>query len=135
MDKKNLKLALDDFNLSTGQHIEHLKPLQVESLSKALSGDCFVSLKTGYGKSLIFQLIPYILKSVIVVVCPLDVIVTQFVERFDGAVRIDDVAVEEDLSGVRYLIGHPESLTSRKVDRLLQKLGQKVSDTHLKGTP
>ena len=34
--------------------------------------------------------------KVIVVVCPLDVIVSQLVERFDGAVRTDDAAVEEE---------------------------------------
>ena len=61
-----------------------LKPLQRECLEHVLhdGGDVIFNVPTGYGKSLIFHLLPWILQeklhlktpAVVLVVCPLNVI-------------------------------------------------------------
>ena len=65
-----LKNAVARLNVFTGTQISFLKPKQFQAVNKAQIGDCFVSLKTGYGKSLIFELLTFMLNSVIVIVLP-----------------------------------------------------------------
>ncbi len=54
-----LKLALSQINLSSPIVYSHLKPKQAECARQSVSGcDQLVLLPTGYGKSLLFQLLP-----------------------------------------------------------------------------
>ena len=125
--------ALMALNEDTESEIPNLKPRQLEALRKAELGDCFVSLKTGYGKTLIFQLMPYVFKSTIIVICPLDVIVEQFMERFRGAVHVSseflgNISMDTtEYSKVKYFIGHPEQITSAEFGELLLKISDQVS--------
>lgn len=47
-------------NKDTRSAINPLKPLQYQALAKSATSDVFVPLKTGYGKSLIFQLLTHV---------------------------------------------------------------------------
>lgn len=81
-----------------------LKPKQLESLSNIYDGkDCIVNLPTGFGKSLIFHLLPCLFRNklclkesdsaVVIVVCPLNVIqedqIIQLNQQNIPACRID----------------------------------------------
>ena len=80
MQDMDVTRELELLSMETGVQIPSLKPKQLEVLQKARNTDCFVSLKTGYGKTLIFQLLPYIMHSIVIVVSPLDVIIEQCLE-------------------------------------------------------
>ena len=52
-----------------------LKNEQIESLRFFLEGkDILVNLPTGFGKSLVFHLIPYLTSKSVLVICPLNII-------------------------------------------------------------
>ena len=72
--------GLELLSMETAVQIGNLKPKQQEVPQKARNAGCFVSLKTGYGKTLIFQLLPYTMHSIVIVVSPLDVIIEQCLE-------------------------------------------------------
>ena len=61
-----------------------LKPKQAWVVHNAKENDCLVVLKTGYGKSLMAEVLPYMYGGTVVVVCPLDAIVNQVVKSFKG---------------------------------------------------
>ena len=88
--ENEIKVGLTLLNKDSDSEIMNLKPKQLEAMKKAKNSDCFVALKTGYGKSLIFQLIPYVWHSIVIIVCPLDVIIEQCMARFKGAIKIED---------------------------------------------
>ena len=63
----------DDFDALAEEEKERititfLKPQQSEGLIKSLDGDCFIALKTGYGKSLILELLPFVLDSIVIII-------------------------------------------------------------------
>lgn len=76
--------ALVKLNLSGERYYSHLRPKQLEAVRKAQEGDSLVILKTGYGKSLIFELLPHVNDTVIVIACPLDAILDQLMAKFTG---------------------------------------------------
>ena len=63
--------------------IPELKPLQQQALQTILSKtDCICSLPTGYGKSLIYELLPFIDEScLVIVIVPLNAIIQQQVKK------------------------------------------------------
>lgn len=84
------KKALIDINKEKETYFNYLKPLQSVSLKKSLEGDCMIILPTGYGKSLIFQLLPLICNSKIIIVSPLSAIIQEQVQKFgQHALKID----------------------------------------------
>ena len=130
----------DDFDALAEEEKERititfLKPQQSEGLIKSLDGDCFIALKTGYGKSLIFELLPFVLDSIVIIICPLDVIIDQFLARFYGAVELSESILSKDpktdFNDVRYLIGHPEAATSKEMCQFLGLLHHKVCCQYL----
>ncbi|XP_050395031.1 uncharacterized protein LOC126812606 [Patella vulgata] len=52
------KIALAKLNVDRATTYSYLKPKQSDSLKSALISDIIVNLPTGYGKSLIFDLLP-----------------------------------------------------------------------------
>ena len=51
----------------------------------------------------------------------------QLVKRFEGAVKMDDdITKKTDFSDTRYLVGHPEAVTSKEICQLLKMLEHKV---------
>ena len=57
--------------------VDNLKPKQYSALVDVLSGhDAIAALPTGYGKSLIYELMPLLLQNIkVIVVEPLNVII------------------------------------------------------------
>ena len=76
---KKYSVALDAFNEMYETDIRSLRPFQEKALDILLSGnDCICSLPTGYGKSLIYQLLPFINQNrLVIVIAPLNAIMTQ----------------------------------------------------------
>ena len=81
---------------SRGQERFNIKPKQKEALQKiVLDGqDCLIVLPTGYGKSLIYQLLPSLFdrvskdsskdKSVVIVVSPLNALIEVQINKFNA---------------------------------------------------
>lgn len=124
------KKALIDINKEKETYFNYLKPLQSVSLKKSLEGDCMIILPTGYGKSLIFQLLPLICNSKIIIVSPLSAIIQEQVQKFgQHALKIDgkiisplgnkesqsaNENVSRFISGAAtYLFSHPEHIINK----------------------
>ena len=61
MATDHFNLALKQYNEISGSNIASLLPQQIESLKNIVDGyDLLVVLPTGYGKSLIFEMIPFV---------------------------------------------------------------------------
>ena len=117
---KALKDAFSSLNV---KDIE-LKPEQRAALSAVAlqKKDCLCILPTGFGKSLIFQLVPFVADSLhqisnscVVVVSPLNAIIFDQIEKLKAqgiGVRVFKQGIEEaNLSideNVKFLYGHAE---------------------------
>ena len=67
-----IKCAIAQLNIFYKSPITYLKPKQFQSISASLENDVIVLLPTGYGKSIIFHTLPYIVKNgCVIVVSPL----------------------------------------------------------------
>ena len=96
----------------------YLKPKQIDCLNTILNSDVIAILPTGYGKSLIFEILPffsyhlYNKKSVVLVIAPLNVIIEQELHKL-GKVACE-VTKREPLRNVSlnvtHFIGHPEDM-------------------------
>ena len=66
------KKALSTINIRRNRDYSYLKPLQCKSLKASRQSDSMVTgiLPTGYGKSLIFELLPVINRSQVIIVSP-----------------------------------------------------------------
>ena len=66
------------YEFSTGRPVvKSFKPNQLEAMKLVLQGVDFIAfLPTGYGKSLIFEMIFYANKRTVIIVSPLDSIIT-----------------------------------------------------------
>lgn len=85
------KIGLSNLNVSRKVEYDFLKPKQFQSVSSILSGNDTLSiLPTGYGKSLIFELIPYVLRvkhsmdHCMIIACPLNAIIKQQLMWYKG---------------------------------------------------
>ncbi|KAL3889783.1 hypothetical protein ACJMK2_002111 [Sinanodonta woodiana] len=119
----NLKQAVSKYHqtiLALETPITWLRPRQIDALySLRESKDLVVVLTTGYGKTLIFEPIPFYLQCKVVVLIPLNVILNQLCSRLDGHV----ICVTEhfqDFSKLRmgefsYMVGHPEDILDKNV--------------------
>lgn len=76
------KSALSAVNMRRNLEYSYLKPLQCQSLKAALFSDSMIILPTGYGKSLIFELLPLLNNSQIIIVSPLNAIIEEQVSKF-----------------------------------------------------
>ncbi|WAR08796.1 LOW QUALITY PROTEIN: BLM-like protein, partial [Mya arenaria] len=111
--------ALETFNKVYKTEIPGLKPLQAKTLNVLLSGkDCVCCLPTGYGKSLIFEILPFIDPACLVLVVePLNVIMVQECQKLgDSAICL---SAESDLGPVKdgkvkYIFCHPEDILNNK---------------------
>jgi superfamily II DNA helicase RecQ len=77
--------------------------------------DVIAALPTGYGKSLIYELIPFVLQDTkVIVVEPLNVIINQQISKLDGmAVQLKELnlckAITDGHFSYSFIYSHPES--------------------------
>lgn len=81
----------------------YLKPMQIKCIKAAAKGDVLALLPTGYGKSVVYDILPYYMKanhfsdnvSKIVIVCPLNIILDEIKKRHPHtAVCVADLCVK-----------------------------------------
>ena len=132
------KLAVMKFNNLTGQNVYSLKPKQVQALTQSSTDDVLVTLPTGYGKSIIFEVLPHFSslmrakKSAVIIVSPLNAIILEKMETYGNLACHVSTDLIHDLSthtreraaaievpnrlarfykgDYTYVIGHPEEL-------------------------
>lgn len=116
----NLKLsrALSDFNKANATEVRGFLPQQVKTLKRIQESDVITILPTGYGKSLLFQVLPffYTPPMPVIVACPLNAIITS---HSDGnthsfVMNDGDTVSNADLHEKYYIFGHPEQVRSIK---------------------
>ena len=99
-----------------------LKKHQIEAIYSLMKGkDCICSLPTGYGKSLIYELLPFLFEDAfVVVIAPLNVIIEQQVQKLRSkAIAIGNELSENELSllksgNYKYLFSHPEQILGKR---------------------
>lgn len=105
MTNDEIQDILDIFNAKYDTEISELKPLQHETLSHFgnLSSDVVCMLPTGYGKSLVYELLPVFLgkkfnkSACVIVIEPLNVIINQQMTKLGpDAVTIKNKMSEEE---------------------------------------
>ena len=96
------KIAVVAVNKLTRRNINVLKANQVKALYQATRSDVLVTLPTGYGKSLIFELLPHFIhfstnqKSAVIIVSPLNAIVNEKLHMYgESACHVSKSMVDE----------------------------------------
>lgn len=102
----------------------------------AEQNDIIVCLPTGYGKSLLFEVLPYMEKvfnkrepSIALIVIPLYAIIDDQLHKLgDDCVRVDPAAIGNValLSGKKYILGHLETILDDRMHDTLLSLAQHV---------
>lgn len=118
MDKIETGLKL--YNSTMGTQIDNLKEEQRQALVGLMHGDVLCVLPTGFGKSLIFGLLPYVCTgSIVVLISPLNAIIAEQHSRLGSCSFVVDSSVianckqrkpDNRLVEAKYdfVIGHPE---------------------------
>ena len=70
MDKFNK--ALKDYNVAKRTTYDCLKDEQIDVINAILKSDILAILPTGFGKSLIYQILPFIEQCIVIVLFPLN---------------------------------------------------------------
>lgn len=114
------------FNSKYGTEIKELKQLHLETLSHFgnLSSDVFCMLPTGYGKSLIYELLPVLLRkkfnksAYVIVIEPLNVIINQQLTKLGSdAMAVKNNMSKEELQSLKsstYIYSHPENIINNE---------------------
>ena len=135
------KVVLSKINKKRKANYNFLKPGQFLCLKKALECDVFGILPTGYGKSLIFEALPYFENSTALVISPLNSIIEEQIRRYgESAINFSDsviasVPTYKDAENVNcvitglskvvrcdysYVIGHPEKFLTKAAFELFR---------------
>ncbi|XP_061193772.1 bifunctional 3'-5' exonuclease/ATP-dependent helicase WRN-like [Saccostrea echinata] len=130
-------MALQKYNLMFDQNISALKPLQQKSLESLLHHDVVAILPTGYGKSLLYELLPfYHLEvtgnpAVVLVIEPLNVIIEEQMKKLSDSSFLlrnsssYDFIKDFEKGKTMYIFAHPEAVVGKPE---VYKLLQSVSD-------
>ncbi|CAG2248251.1 unnamed protein product [Mytilus edulis] len=90
------KIALAAINKKRKTEFSFLKPLQFKSVSAAYHNDAMIVLPTGYGKSLIFEVIMNMTKKKCIIISPLNAIILEQSKRLGSeAVIVDTSLISE----------------------------------------
>jgi superfamily II DNA helicase RecQ len=106
------------YNKTFGLQIGKLKEQQTDAILAVLSGnDCICSLPTGYGKSLAYELLPFIEPAcLVIVVVPLNAIIEQQLKKLGNmAMRLKLDLTPLNSGQVKYIFCHPEEVLNNKV--------------------
>lgn len=136
------KLCLQKLNRHLQIPYVLLKRLQFQCLSVACleTKDILACLPTGYGKSLIYTLLPIldmiigsVCEPVAIIIAPLNAIIHEQVVRLPSAIKaeLDEVTMDnlrQPDHKFRYIIGFPEVFLSKKfVDNCLKNIESRVT--------
>ena len=115
------KLALSAINTKRKTEYNFFKPAQLKCMKSALEADTLGIFPTGFGKSLIFEALPILQSSSIIVISPLNSIITEQLERYgEDAVKMDDKC-DNIKQNIKYIIGHPENFITKKAFQMLRQ--------------
>jgi len=106
---------VEKYNSTYKQNITNLKPLQHKAVQSVLAGrDVLCCLPTGYGKSLVYELLPFLFENCFVVIIePLSIIIKQQEEKLGkSAVCLNKGNYQKD--GINFLFSHPEDIIDNK---------------------
>lgn len=110
------KLALLMFNKQFDEEYFFLKPKQIDCLKAIQEKDTVAILPTGYGKSLIFELLPHFskcvcdIKSIVIIIAPLNAIIEQELSKLGSYVCQVSKTEPVKFTGITHFIGHPEDI-------------------------
>ena len=91
-----LKFALFLINKTRCTEYNCLRPKQVDCVKNAEQSDTLVILPTGYGKSLIYELVQKLHGTKVIVISPINAIINEQKTRFgDSALQIDNEIVRQ----------------------------------------
>lgn len=120
LTQDDIDKALAKYNERIGRKIDKLKPKQYSALLDVVNGhDVIAALPTGYGKSLIYELIPFLLQDIkVIVVEPLNVIINQQISKLDGmAVQLKELnmckAIKDGHFSYIFIYSHPENILGK----------------------
>ena len=130
----HIKIGLAMYNCLLKREYSYLKPKQIQTIHSLLAGiDTIAVLPTGYGKSLIYELVPFVHQArdptsdfAIIIITPLNSIIHQQITKCGiTAVEVSTnfIHVKRQLehSPFKYLIGHPENMTTKEAFDGLQE--------------
>ncbi|XP_062599602.1 probable ATP-dependent DNA helicase RecS, partial [Saccostrea cucullata] len=126
--------VLQKYNVMFDQNISALKPLQQKSLENLLHHGVLSILPTGYGKSLLYELLPFYhlevtgKPAVVLVLEPLNVIIEGQMQKLKGSSFFlrnsdHDFMKEFEKGRTKYIFVHPEAVVGKlEVYKFLQSI-------------
>ena len=119
------KMMIYKYNMGNDRNVNYLKPKQFTAIRESLQGDLMVTLPTGFGKSLIYHLLPYATDnktSAVIIVSPLNSIIEEqaamlkasFVVNEGWQSKSDSFRRGVKNGSIKYIFGHPEVLVSHE---------------------
>jgi superfamily II DNA helicase RecQ len=130
------KIALCNLlSVSNQKAIFGLREKQIEVLKciDAERRDMIICLPTGYGKSLIYDILPYFASNttqpIVIIVCPLISIMNDIVQRHGKLAlkysKETSLAASSSLT-FKYLVGSPEDLLDKNICNLMKAWNKRV---------
>ena len=89
------KKALASVNIRRKTEYTFLNPMQIKCIKSALETDTLVILPTGYGKSLVYELIQIICNSKMIIISPINAITHEQIRRLDQTIKLDEYLIKE----------------------------------------
>ena len=90
------KAALSDINKKRCTQFSYLKPKQFDCVKRALLADTLIVLPTGFGKSLIYELVQIISGKKVIIISPINAIINEQLDRLgDAAIKLDMGVVKQ----------------------------------------
>ncbi|XP_070532787.1 probable ATP-dependent DNA helicase RecS [Ptychodera flava] len=133
------KLILSKLNEKRSSPYFGYKPKQVDCLKASLQGDCIGLLPTGYGKSLIFESLPYMMQgttapSTVIIISPLNAIIEEQLRKLtDDAVQITATFDESRIHACQhtYVLSHPEDILKPNIFRVMRNEMWQTKVSHI----
>ena len=111
---------MDDYNKAFNTNIHALKDHQVRAIDSLMDGkDCMCCLPTGYGKSLIYELLPFVDKGcLVIVIVPLNAIIEQQLKKLiECSMSLSPGKYDTQMlknEQLNYIFCHPEQVVNNK---------------------
>ena len=123
-----LKQALIKVNQESEARIESLKVLQLSVIREACKSHVIACLPTGFGKSLIYQMLSCMYSNKFVIVAsPLNAIITEQCTKMPNVtINVKDLNINDDPPNI--VIGHPEDLLLDKSKDYFKKYKHMISN-------